>query len=120
MTSHMLDEVEVVCSKIAIIHNGEIIEKGSPDELKDRYSKNEEIHLTTSPGNYEAILKKMGKMDITNIVMKRNKMVLYTPHAEKVLKHLMGIIEGSKEKIISLKVHKPTMEEVFEYITKRH
>lgn len=120
MTSHMLDEVEVVCSKIAIIHNGEIIEKGSPDELKDRYSKNEEIHLTTSPGNYEAILKKMGKMDITNIVMKRNKMVLYTPHAEKVLKHLMGVIEGSKEKIISLKVHKPTMEEVFEYITKRH
>ena len=120
MTSHTLDEVEVVCSKIAIIHNGEIIEKGSPDELKDRYSKNEEIHLTTSPGNYEAILKKMSKMDITNIVMKRNKMVLYTPHAEKVLKHLMGVIEGSKEKIISLKVHKPTMEEVFEYITKRH
>ncbi|MFH1065183.1 MAG: ABC transporter ATP-binding protein [Nanoarchaeota archaeon] len=120
MTSHMLDEVEVVCSKIAIIHNGEIIEKGSPDELKNRYSKNEEIHLSTSPGNYEAILKKMGKADITNIVMKRNKMVFYTPKAEKVLKHLIGIIEGSKEKIISLKVHKPTMEEVFEYITKRH
>jgi ABC-2 type transport system ATP-binding protein len=120
MTSHMLDEVEVVCSKIAIIHNGEIIEKGSPDELKDRYSKNEEIHLSTSPGDYEAMLKKMGKIDITNIVMKRNKMVLYTPKAEKVLKHLMGIIESSREKIISLKVHKPTMEEVFEYITKRH
>lgn len=120
MTSHMLDEVEVVCSRIAIIHNGEIIECGSPDELKGKYSKNEEIHLTTAPGNYDAILKKMGKMDISNIVMKRNKIVLYTPKAEKVLKQLLGIIESNKEKIISLKVHKPTMEEVFEYITKRH
>lgn len=120
MTSHMLDEVEVVCSKIAIIHNGEIIECGSPDELKGKYSKNEEIHLTTMPGNYEAILKKMGKLDISNIVLKKNKVVLYTPKAEKVLKHLLGIIDRSKERIINLKVHKPTMEEVFEYITKRH
>ncbi|MDD4877682.1 MAG: ABC transporter ATP-binding protein [Candidatus Nanoarchaeia archaeon] len=120
MTSHMLDEVEVVCSKIAIIHNGEIIECGSPDELKGKYSKNEEIHLSTTPGNYDSILKKLGKLDISNIVMKRNKIVLYTPKAEKVLKHLLGIIDSSREKIVSLKVHKPTMEEVFEYITKRH
>ncbi|MDI6737009.1 MAG: ABC transporter ATP-binding protein [Nanoarchaeota archaeon] len=120
MASHMLDEVEVVCSRIAIIHNGEIIECGSPDELKGKYSKNEEIHLISSPGNYVSILKKMGKMDISNIVLKRNKVVLYTPKAEKVLKRLLGIIEGNKERIVSLKVHKPTMEEVFEYITKRH
>ncbi|MBU2638879.1 MAG: ABC transporter ATP-binding protein [Nanoarchaeota archaeon] len=119
MTSHMLDEVEVVCSKIAIIHNGEIIETGSPEELKNRYSKNDEIHLSTKPGNYEEMLKKLGKLNLSNIVLKRNKIVLYTPSAEKVLKHLLAIINTGREKIISLKVHRPTMEEVFEYITKR-
>ncbi|HII14960.1 MAG TPA: ABC transporter ATP-binding protein [Nanoarchaeota archaeon] len=119
MTSHMLDEVEVVCSNIAILHNGAVIESGAPDDLKNRYSKNEEIHITTTPGNYEAMARKLGKLDLSNIVLKRNKLVLYTASAEKVLKHLLEIITSSREKIVTLKVHKPPMEEVFEYITKR-
>ena len=119
MTSHMLDEVEAVCNRIAILHNGKMIETNSPEKLKNKYSQNEEIHIMTKPGNYDALVKKFRKLEVRNIIVKSKKIVLYTPDSEKVLHEILAIINESKEKLIDLRVNKPTMEEVFEYITKR-
>lgn len=119
MTSHMLDEVEAVCDRIAILHNGKMIETNSPEKLKNKYSQNEEIHIATRPGNYDALVKKFRKLEVRNIIVKSKKIVLYTPDSEKVLHEILAIINESKEKLIDLRVNKPTMEEVFEYITKR-
>jgi ABC-2 type transport system ATP-binding protein len=119
MTSHLLNDLETVCDRIAILHNGYVIDVDSPDGLKDKYSKNEEIHLTSSPGNYESILKKLEKADISKSVIKRNRMILYTPKSEKLLNLLLKVLSASKERIVNLKVTKPSMEEVFEAVTKR-
>jgi len=119
MTSHMLDEVEAVCSKIAILHNGKLIEVDSPERLKNKYSQNEEIHIITYPGNYDKLMKRFRKLDVRNIILKSKKIVLYTPDSGKVLHDILAIINENNEKLVDLKVNKPTMEEVFEYITKR-
>lgn len=119
MTSHMLDEVETVCDRIALLHNGKIIAFDSPEKLKAKYSKNDEIHISTDPGKYDKLVKEFRKLEISNIVMKSRKVILYAPDSGKILNSILSIITESKEKITELKVHKPTMEEVFEYITKR-
>lgn len=119
MTSHMLDEVESVCDRIAILHGGKLIASDSPEKLKEKYSKNDEIHIITKPGKYDELVKKFRKLAVSNIVMKSKKVVLYVPDASKVLDQILSIINESKEKIIDLHVNQPTMEEVFEYITKR-
>ncbi|MBU4241663.1 MAG: ABC transporter ATP-binding protein, partial [Nanoarchaeota archaeon] len=119
MTSHMLDEVETVCDKIAILHGGRLIATDAPEKLKEKYSKNEEIHITTVPGKYDNLVKKFRQLPISNIVMKSKKVVLYTPDASKILDKILSIINEGKEKIVDLRVNKPSMEEVFEYITKR-
>ncbi|ADM27363.1 ABC transporter related [Ignisphaera aggregans DSM 17230] len=38
MSSHNMLEVEYLCDRVAIIHNGKIMEIGSPRELKEKYS----------------------------------------------------------------------------------
>jgi len=119
MTSHMLDEVETVCDRIAILHDGKVIAVDTPQKLKEKYSKNEEIHISTEPGKYDQLVKKFRKLQLSNIVMKSKKIVLYTPDASEVLDKILAIIKDSKEKIVDLRVNKPTMEEVFEFITKR-
>lgn len=120
MTSHMLNEIEAVCDDIAILHNGYIVENGSPIRIKDKYSKNQEIHISSDPGKYDLIVKKLEEVDgIQKIIQKRDKIILYTPNAEFVLAHCMKTLASMKEKILDLHVHKPTMEEVFEVITKR-
>ncbi|MFH1211110.1 MAG: ABC transporter ATP-binding protein [archaeon] len=119
ITSHLLTEVEAICTKIAILHEGKIIETGATEQLKGRYYKNEEIHLQTSPGNYEKMARRLRKIDIDSIDIKEHKMVVYTPQAEKVLHQILHVIEESKEHLVDVAVNKPTLEEVFEKLTKR-
>jgi len=119
MTSHMLNEVEVVCDRVSILHNGKVIEQGTPDELKNRYSKNIAVHLITYPGRYGLLQQRLGRLNISNMVVKSNKIVLYTQDVDNVLHAILTILNRCREKIVELEVHKPSMEEVFEYITRR-
>jgi len=46
-TSHYMEEVEALCSRVAIMDNGKVIAVGTPDELKDlvRRDSSEDISL---------------------------------------------------------------------------
>ncbi len=37
LSTHIMDEVERLCDRVAIVHRGEILEKGSPQELTEKY-----------------------------------------------------------------------------------
>jgi ABC-type multidrug transport system ATPase subunit len=111
--------MESICNRIAILHNGVIIIEGTPDKLKDGYTKNEEIHLVTRPGRYDKIVKRLDSKDIKEKMIKRNKLVIYTPNAERVLHKLIHVIESMDEKLVDVDVKKPTLEEVFEARTRK-
>lgn len=55
-SSHTMSEVEKLCDRIAIIHKGELVEKGNIEELKKKYSCNdlEEVFIRLVGGKYEA------------------------------------------------------------------
>ncbi|MBU4502378.1 MAG: ABC transporter ATP-binding protein [Nanoarchaeota archaeon] len=118
ITSHLLSEIEVTCTKIAILHEGKIIETGTPADLKGRYYHNDEVHVETMPGNYEKIVKKMRKTYVEEVDLQENKMVIRTPNVDGVLHTLFKAVTASKEKIIDIDVRKPTLEEVFTALTR--
>ena len=63
--------------------------------------------------------KKLTKLkSVHHIVVKKNKIILYTSSSDLALRAMLQIIDNQKEKVIDLHVHKPTIEEVFESITK--
>jgi sodium transport system ATP-binding protein len=37
MSTHLMDEVERLCDRVAIVHRGEILEQGTPAELVEKY-----------------------------------------------------------------------------------
>lgn len=44
-SSHILDEVRHVCNTIGIISNGKLIAKGTPDEVRKKMSRNEDVTI---------------------------------------------------------------------------
>lgn len=118
ITSHLLSEIETICTKIAILHNGKIIETGTPMDLKGRYYKNDEIHIETVPGDYEKIAKKLNKKYVEEIEVLEHKMLIRTPDLDKVLYELLSAVKASGEKVIDINVSKPTLEEVFTALTR--
>lgn len=116
LASHHLSELELLCSRIAILKEGKMLAVGTPNEIKQRFSQNEEIHLETFPGNYEEISKIKGAdvlKHIAKIDDRGTKIVIYTSKPEMVLNALMKRLEELKETIIDLKVTRPSLDEIF-------
>jgi ABC-2 type transport system ATP-binding protein len=116
LASHHLSELELLCTRIAILKEGKMLAVGTPNEIKHRFSQNEEIHLETFPGNYEEISHIRStevSKHISKIEDKGTKLVIYTSKPEMVLNALMKRLEDLKETIVDLKVTKPSLDEIF-------
>ncbi len=121
LTSHLLDEMEPLCSRIAIIDNKSILASGTVDELKDLYSKNHEIHLETVSGKYSGIINELkSKSAISSVKTSGHKVVIFTSKPEKTLKDVLGIIDKRGEKLMDVDVNRPSLNEVFESLTKKN
>lgn len=121
MASHFLRDMSNICSRIGILHNHKIERVGTPDHIRSLYTKDEEIHLETHPGDYTDIvakLKKIKGLHLSKVINKGHKLVIYTPDAIHVLHNLIHIIDKKKEHLVDVDVNKPTLREVFESFVK--
>jgi ABC-2 type transport system ATP-binding protein len=50
LTTHYLDEAQQLSDRIAIIHHGQIIATGSPDDIIARYGRPERLRIVGDPG----------------------------------------------------------------------
>lgn len=121
VASHFLDEIEEHCSKIGILHKGRVMELGTPSELKERYSKSDEVHLELESKEYEKFQAKLKKekLPIEKTVIKDGKLIVYTPKAEGVLHRILHLIEKSGDRLMDVDVNRPSLGEVFEALVEK-
>jgi ABC-2 type transport system ATP-binding protein len=122
IASHFLDELEAVCDRVAVLHEKRIVDIGSPDELRNMYSKNYELHFKLESGNYKAVLDELSEhadLEISKIVKKDGAATVCTLHPQKALEYLSAIIEKSKEVLIDANISKPSLKEYFESLVRK-
>jgi ABC-2 type transport system ATP-binding protein len=121
LSSHFLDEIDDLCTKIAVLHNKNVLAIGTPDELRKMVSKDEEIHVKVSSGNYEKIRQQLQRyrLGISKLEKKQDRLIIYTPKAESILHHILHIIERSREKLVEVDLRKPSLREVFEHLIEK-
>jgi ABC-2 type transport system ATP-binding protein len=119
VASHLLEELEPVCQRIGILHKKSLIEVGTPDQLKGKYSKNEEIQLVAS-GKHNLIAEQMQRSRFISKIKKQNKkLIFYTPKPVKALYAILHLVDRLDENIISIEASKPSLKEIFESVYHR-
>ncbi len=121
LASHLLDEIETLCDSIAVLHDRRIISKGGLDGLRGLYSEQEEVHLQTERHDYRhyaAMLGGQKDLKVTRISLQGNTLVVRSAEAKETLHYLLHIAERLGDKIIDLSMSKPSLNEVFERITR--
>ncbi|MCF7866589.1 ABC transporter ATP-binding protein [Candidatus Woesearchaeota archaeon] len=116
MSSHLLDEMEYLCTSVAMIKAGKLLIKGTPKQLKSFYSKNQEVKLESYPGNYKLILQEYKKQNIQIYYPRHEitKLIFYTPNTTAILNATPNIMLKLKEALSEISIEKPNLNEVFE------
>jgi|SRR3989344_4174971 len=121
LTSHLLNEVEYVCNKVAILHDHKIIASGTVNELKENYSKEHEVGIGLEEGYNEEFMNMVKKIPaVKKVSVRQGKIYLYTNKGSEILKKMLGVsLHPNKKKfnVVSISLSKPSLEEVFEELT---
>ncbi|NQU98153.1 ABC transporter ATP-binding protein [Candidatus Woesearchaeota archaeon] len=118
LASHHLTELEDICSRIAILKDKKITDVASPDSIKNKYSKIQEVHLECYPGNYKKILAKLSKKYIKNYEIRGSHLVIHSNKPQKVFHELFPILKKKKEEVIDMKVGKASLDDIFIALSK--
>jgi len=115
VSSHILADMEHYCTHLAILYGGRILEQGPPDQLKDLYSRNEEVTLETVSGDYQAVYAEVGRRIPISYARHDGKtLVLYVQNAESTIRAVLDVLQERGDRLLDIDVNRPTLSEVFE------
>jgi len=111
LTSHYLEEIDELASRVSIIDHGKILITGTPAELKGSL-KGDIITLTLSDQKGVEIMK-----SIPNVIevsdSGQNTVRIKVANADESLPQVINYISQHELSTIKLTVQKPTLDEVF-------
>lgn len=116
-TSHYMEEIEEICTKVAIIDNGSLIIEGTSDSIKEEVLK-ERIYRVQVENDVEKCMKIIEGVDGVLSVSNREDIILVK--STKGVDNLASIIEKLVEgniKIESINIEQPTLEAAFLALT---
>lgn len=116
-TSHYMEEVEQICSRIAILDRGKVLAQGTADELKAMIKNTETIRLEV-PQISEDILKRLYELPhVYQGKYEDGMMTLQCSGGSDNLLNVLHLLEGEKVSLGRIYSERPTLNDVFLEIT---
>ncbi|MGM0890637.1 MAG: ATP-binding cassette domain-containing protein [Bacillota bacterium] len=114
MTSHNLNEVEKICTRMAIMKDGTILNEGTLDELRAHYKSSIQIQIKHSKFSSEKndIIPQFLESIGTKIKIKDNETSLVVKSEEKI-PFIVRAFTHHKIDIFKLNVNEASLEEIF-------
>ena len=110
-STHILDDVERVCDRIGILHNGKLILEDTIENLKHEFYARR-VHIV-SKGDPDILLQKIKKMDAVYKYRRENNGVTVQLKDDIRSNVLLEDLIKMEEEIVSYTQVVPTVEEIF-------
>jgi ABC-2 type transport system ATP-binding protein len=112
LTTHYMDEAQMLADRVAVIARGEIVAEGPPDALGGRDVAGTAISFVLPPGSPSPPPRIAGSFQILG-----NSWRAETAEALQVLHELTGWALSNDVELRSLQVSQPTLEDVYLALT---
>jgi len=113
LSSHHLNELDTLCNRIAILKDGHLADIDSPDKLKLKYNKEQEIMVESYPGNYDELSKEIKNENVSSVGQEGTYLMIKTEEPEKIISHVLASMKKHRETLIDIKLNKPNLDDVF-------
>ncbi len=114
LTTHLMEEAERLCDRVAIIEHGRLIEMGSPAELVRRHCPQREVIFTSTWRGEAAAFEGLGS--VTSAVVDDGVFTL-GGEGEEFVSEVIEFLAATSIKVRDFRTVLPTLEEVFLKLT---
>lgn len=116
-TSHYMDEVEQICTRIAILDKGKVIACGTKEELKSMVSLGEKVILQVFNMNTDLLAKIKLIPNVLKVEYDENTLSIRTKSGKLNLANIISFVEENNISYGKIYSELPTLNDVFLEIT---
>ena len=124
ISTHILEEVEAVCTRAMIISAGKVVGYGTPDELMSQSLYRNSVTVSVNGADPTQLLKDFNELDfvysVERIPEKRQELVtmrLFPKNKESIALQLEQFLFAKKIPIEQFNVNRGRLDEVFRELT---
>lgn len=119
LTTHYMEEAEVLCDRVAIMDNGRIVALGSPAQLIRQYASEQTItcHFNTETGPALKLEVMQSLPGITGVFPGSDRVVLHSTDLTTSLPAILQAVEREQAALAEITTRSPSLEDVFINLT---
>ncbi|HEX6489141.1 MAG TPA: ATP-binding cassette domain-containing protein [Candidatus Dormibacteraeota bacterium] len=111
ITTHYMDEADVLCDRLAIIDHGRIVVEGTPIELK-RQVAGDVVTIGVSDGA-RALELLRSQPFVREASADDGQVRLYVDRGEAAMPAVLRLLDGAGVELSELELHRPSLDDVF-------
>jgi ABC-2 type transport system ATP-binding protein len=113
ITTHYLDEAEVLCQRVAIVDYGKVIALGTPLELKRKVMGGDVVEVVFDNLPDEAFSILQSSDFVLEVKRSENTLTLVVKSGAEAVPRIVELVNGKGGKIHSVTLRAPTLDDVF-------
>lgn len=115
-TTHIMEEAEYICNRIAVIDHGQIIALDTIESIKRKFGKVSVLHLRVKE-SHNGLVKKLEMLPgIDKVICPSQQdepLKVYSQNIDTVLPQVIDLITSLGLHITDLRIKEPSLEDVF-------
>jgi len=114
-TTHVMDEADYLCDRVAIVNNGKIVAVDTPRKLKEKFGGLQTVEALVEGGDSAALIRELREMDGVSEVNEEDGglIKILTSNPSETLRLIGSLTEKTGARIIQLNLREPTLEQAF-------
>ena len=116
LTTHLMEEAERLCDRVAIIEHGKVIDADTPDALVRRHCPERTIVLATDDASAEALFRTVATV---HAVSRNNGQLAISGQGDDLVGGVIQCLSEHRIKVTDFRTINPTLEDVFLKLTGR-
>jgi ABC-2 type transport system ATP-binding protein len=114
LTTHLMEEAERLCDRVAILDHGKIIDVDTPAALVRKYCPERAVVLVTDDAGADATFRSAPGVDE---VSRREHELTIRGHGDELVTTVIGVLSEHRILVRDLRTERPTLEDVFLKVT---
>jgi ABC-2 type transport system ATP-binding protein len=116
MTTHLMEEAERLCDRVAVIEHGKIIEIGKPEDLVRRHCPDRTVFLATNDALAEVRLHTIPSVET---VTRRDSQFTLQGKGDEFVTEVIQCLSENRIRVTDFRTVLPNLEDVFLKLTGR-